>query len=153
MAAATRRSLWKSVRTRWKDTLNKIPLGSSPWLMKCVVGLWRADFRQNGDPNLKLYNFSVLRILAAIVVLLGTTVHAADLNTKLARIMRGRSGTAVVVNVTSEYLPITVLKLPRVIWRVPDRHSNRLRCWRCYSGQVAINGFARLSTQSSRRPA
>jgi cell division protein FtsI/penicillin-binding protein 2 len=43
----------------------------------------------------------VLRNLAAIVVLLGTTVHAADLNTELARIMRGRSGTAVVVDVSS----------------------------------------------------
>ena len=31
-------------------------------------------------------------------VLLGSTVHAADLNTQLARIMRSRSGTAVVVD-------------------------------------------------------
>ncbi len=53
-----------------------------------------------GDPNLNLYNFRVLRSLAAIV-LLGTTVHAADLNTELAHIMRGRSGTAVVVDVAS----------------------------------------------------
>lgn len=39
--------------------------------------------------------------LAAIVVLLGTTVQAADLNTEVARILRGRSGTAVVVDVSS----------------------------------------------------
>jgi cell division protein FtsI/penicillin-binding protein 2 len=43
----------------------------------------------------------VLRSLAAIVVVLGTTVHAADLNTELAHIMRGRSGTAMVVDVAS----------------------------------------------------
>jgi hypothetical protein len=60
------------------------------------------------DPNLNLYNFTVFRSLAAIVVWLGrlwgTTVHAADLNTELARIMRGRSGTAVVVDVASGQL-------------------------------------------------
>ena len=39
-------------------------------------------------------------ILAGIV-LLGTTVHSADLNMELTRIMRGRSGTAVVVDVSS----------------------------------------------------
>jgi cell division protein FtsI/penicillin-binding protein 2 len=54
----------------------------------------------NPDP-VHLYNFSVLRNLAAIVVLLGTTVHAADLNTKLAQIMRSRSGAAVIVDVSS----------------------------------------------------
>ena len=43
----------------------------------------------------------MLRSLATIVVLLGTTVHGADLNTILAHIMRGRSGTAVVVDVAS----------------------------------------------------
>jgi cell division protein FtsI/penicillin-binding protein 2 len=51
--------------------------------------------------NLKLYNSLVLRSLAAIVLLLGTTVHAADLSTELARIMRGRSGAAVLVDVAS----------------------------------------------------
>ena len=39
--------------------------------------------------------------LAAIVVLLGTTVQAGDLTSELARIMRGRSGTAVVVDVST----------------------------------------------------
>jgi cell division protein FtsI/penicillin-binding protein 2 len=39
--------------------------------------------------------------LAAIVLLFGTTLRFADLNTELARIMRGRSGTAVVVDVAS----------------------------------------------------
>jgi cell division protein FtsI/penicillin-binding protein 2 len=48
-----------------------------------------------------LYNFSVLRSLAAIVVLFGTTVHAADLRTDVQRIMHGRSGTAVVIDVVS----------------------------------------------------
>jgi hypothetical protein len=51
------------------------------------------------DPKLTLYNFSVLRRLAAITLLLGTIVHAADLTTKLAHIMR--SATAVVVDVSS----------------------------------------------------
>ena len=53
------------------------------------------------DPNLTRYNLSVFCRLVAIVVLLGTTVHAADLKTKLAQIMRNRSGTAVVVDVSS----------------------------------------------------
>jgi transpeptidase family protein len=45
--------------------------------------------------------FSVFRTLAALVVLLGATVHAADMNTQLARIMHGRVGTAVMVEVAS----------------------------------------------------
>ena len=45
--------------------------------------------------------FSVFRALAAIVVLLGATDHAADLNTQIARIMRGRFGTAVMIDVAS----------------------------------------------------
>jgi cell division protein FtsI/penicillin-binding protein 2 len=54
-----------------------------------------------GHQNRNLYNFSVLRRLAAIVILLGTTLRGADLRTELAHIMRGRSGTAVVVDVAS----------------------------------------------------
>jgi len=56
--------------------------------------------RSESDP-VHLYNFSVRCSLATIVVLLGTTVHAADLNMSLAQIMRGRSGTAVVVDAAS----------------------------------------------------
>jgi hypothetical protein len=55
----------------------------------------------SGDPKLTLYNFSVLRRLAAIALLWGTIVHAADLTTKLAHIMRRRSATAVAVDVSS----------------------------------------------------
>src|ERR1019366_4645659 len=39
--------------------------------------------------------------ILAGVVWFGTTFHAADLNTRVGRIMRGRSGTAVVVDVAS----------------------------------------------------
>ena len=45
--------------------------------------------------------FSVFGALAAIMVLLGATDHAADLNTQIARIMRGRFGTAVMIDVAS----------------------------------------------------
>jgi cell division protein FtsI/penicillin-binding protein 2 len=43
----------------------------------------------------------VLVSLAAILALFGTTVQAADLNAQLSHLMRGRSGTAVVVDVAS----------------------------------------------------
>ena len=39
--------------------------------------------------------------LLAFILVIGNTVQAADLNSELARIMGGRSGAAVVVNVTS----------------------------------------------------
>lgn len=61
----------------------------------------RVDFFMRRRTNLNLYNFLVLHSLVAIVLLLGTTVDAADLSTGLALIMRGRSGTAVVVDVAS----------------------------------------------------
>lgn len=46
----------------------------------------------------------MLRTLAAVVLLLGTTIHSADLNSQLARIMVGRSGTAVVLDVSSGWV-------------------------------------------------
>ena len=46
----------------------------------------------------------MFRSLGAIIVLFAGTVHAADLTTDLARIMRGRSGTAVVVDVASGHI-------------------------------------------------
>src|SRR2546423_7286720 len=48
-----------------------------------------------------MYNLLVLRSLAAIVILFGTTGHAADLSRELPLIMRERSGTAVVVDVAT----------------------------------------------------
>jgi cell division protein FtsI/penicillin-binding protein 2 len=50
---------------------------------------------------MNLYNFSVLRRLAALVLLSGSTSHAADLGTEVAHIMQERPGTAIVSDVAS----------------------------------------------------
>jgi cell division protein FtsI/penicillin-binding protein 2 len=46
----------------------------------------------------------VFRTLLAAFLFLGTAVHASDLDAELARIMHGRSGTAVVVDVSSGHV-------------------------------------------------
>ena len=51
-----------------------------------------------------LYNLPVLRALLAGFLFLVTTVRASDLDSNLARIMHGRSGTAVVVEVGSGHV-------------------------------------------------
>lgn len=45
--------------------------------------------------------FAVLRSLAATIIFFSFTLHAADLNTDVAHIMDGHSGTAVIVDATS----------------------------------------------------
>jgi cell division protein FtsI/penicillin-binding protein 2 len=52
----------------------------------------------------RLHNLSVFRTLLAAFLFLGTSVYASDLDAELARIMHGRSGAAVVVDVSSGHV-------------------------------------------------
>ena len=51
-----------------------------------------------------LYNSLVFRAFTVIILFFGSALYASDVGTELARVMRGRAGTAVVLDVVSGHL-------------------------------------------------